>query len=171
MSKTVDKIRKLAKEAADKKVAEENDRIQQGIRSDLVTLEKILSMVKDHLVYKEVKPSYGRTTYVVVTEEIVLEDYANKPKYGSGTRIERTDGSYYSYPHTVITVNGHKYYHAADLLTRYKFDARKAMEKAEQEYEAARHRKEAIDDLEGLEPLIKELMLNYDKHLGANKVQ
>lgn len=166
---TVEKIRKLSQEAAAKKVQEEHDRIQKTVDADLEVLEKILAMVKDRLVYKEMEAPYqrGRKMYVVVTEQIVLQDYANRPEYGSGTEIKRTDGGYYSYPHIVIRVNGHTYYHASDLIAKYKLEAAKAMEKADAERDAASRRKAAIDSLSDLEPVIKELMLNYQKHLGV----
>lgn len=172
MSKTVDKIRKMSNEAAAKKIAEENERIQKSVDQDLAVLERILIMVKDNLIYKEIKNRHSnRSTYLVVTEEIVLEDYANKPEYGSGTSIKEVAAGYYTYRHTLITVNGHKYYHAIDLITRYKYEAAKAMKKAEAEYDAARARKEAIGDMEGLEPVIKSLMLNFNKHLLTKEVE
>jgi hypothetical protein len=170
MSKTVDKIRKMSQEAAAKKAAEENERIQKNVDKDLAVLETILAMVKDRLIYKEQeKPHTRRKMYVVATEEIILHDYANRPEYGTGTEIKQIEGGYYSYPHTLIKVNGHAYYHASDLITKYKYEAQKAMEKLDQERDAARNRIEAVQSLEDLEPMIKELMINYQKHLGIGE--
>lgn len=167
MSKTADKIRSLASKAAADKIAERQQAIEKAVNDDLEIIEKILSMVKDRLVYKEDKsPHSNRKIYVVVTEDIVLYDYSNAPEYGSGTSIRRIGADYYNYEHTQILVNGHRYYHASDLIEKYKYEARKAMEKTEAEYNAVRARKEAIDNLSDLEPVIKELMLNYQKHLG-----
>jgi hypothetical protein len=165
MSNAADKIRELSNEAAGKKLREEQQKVSERINQDLAVIEKILAMVKDRLIYKEDR-EHGRARYIVVTEEIVLDDYANPPKYGSGTRIKQVESTFYNYNHTAITVNGHSYLHAADLITKYKFDATKAMQKSEQEYDAARDRVEYIKSLEALEPTIKALMLNYQKHLG-----
>jgi hypothetical protein len=172
MSKTTDKILKLSKKAAADKIAEQKEQLENRVSQDIKVIETILEMVADRLVYKEIGlPHSSRKSFVVVTEDIVLQDYNTKPEYGSGTSIKRQEATYYSYPHTIIRVNGHKYYHAADLITRYKYDAQKAMEKSEAEYEAAKKRKEAIEDLEFLEPLMKELMLNYQKTLGKYQVE
>lgn len=165
---TADKIRKLTEKAAADKLAEQQKKLESDVNEDIKVIEKILAMVKDRLVYKEVKKPYSnKTDYVVVTEDIVLEDYSNKPEYGYGTEIKEIEAGYHGYRHTVIKVNGHIYYHASDLIAKYKFEAQKAMEKAEAEYDAARRRKEAIDNLADLEPVIKELVLNYQKHLGV----
>lgn len=167
MSKTANKIRELSKKAASEKIAEQQQAIEKNVNQDIAIIEKILAMVKDRLVYKEVTKVHSRRkTYVVVTEDIVLHDYSNRPDYGSGTEIKQIEGGYYSYPHTQIIVNGHIYLHASDLITKYKYEANKAMEKAEAEYRAAADRKEAIENLADLEPVIKELMLNYQGHLG-----
>lgn len=160
----------MSLDAATDKIKQEQERIQATVDKDIEVLDKILEMVSERLVYKEVKAKFSsRATYIVVTEDIVLEDYSNKPEYGSGTSIKQVAAGYYSYAHTSITVNGHKYYHASDLITKYKYEAQKAMEKAQAEYDAATARKEAIDRLAGLEPVIKELMLNWNKHLGYLK--
>lgn len=171
MSAVTDKIRDLSKQAADKKVAEEQKKIEENVNKDIKVIETILAMVKDRLVYKKARSSSYKDTYTVVTEEVVLQDYSNRPEYGSGTEIRQIEAGYYDYPHMQIRVNGHIYLHAVDLITAYKFNAKMAMEKAEIELDAARRRKELIESMEALEPVIKELMLNYDKHLGAKLVK
>ena len=172
MSKITDKIRKLSKEAADKKLAEEQSRSEKLVNDDLEIIERILKLVEEKLIYKEVKQLHSRRrTYVAITEDIVLKDYATKPEgYSSGgTSITWDEGGYYSYPHTVVRVNGHVYHHAGDLITKYKHEATKAMESTEKERDAAKARKEAIEELEYLEPTIKSLMLNYQESLGIKE--
>lgn len=169
MAKAVDKIRELSKQAAAKEIAERQAKVEESVNQDIAVIEKILAMVKDRLVYKETKaPHSNRRIYIVVTEDVVLQDYSNKPEYGSGTSIKQVEGSYYSHSHTVITVNGHKYYHAKDLIEKYKFDASMAFETLQVEYDAARDRKERLESMTDLEPVMKELMLNYHKHLDMD---
>jgi len=79
-------------------------------------LEKILAAVKDRLVYKEVNRSdyTRRKKYIVVTEDIVLQDYSTKNDgYSVETSIKLVPASYYTYEHIEIRVNGHLYYHAS----------------------------------------------------------
>lgn len=167
MNKAAEKIRKLSKQAAAEKIAERQAELETNVNKDIEVIEKILEMIKDRLVYKEAKsPHSNRVKYVVVTEDVVLHDYSNRPEYGAGTEIKQVGGSYYSHPHTQIRVNGHVYYHAKDLIEKYKFDARRAFEKLQVEYDAARDRKERIESMEDLEPVMKELMLSYQKHLA-----
>ena len=167
MSDIAKKILKQAKDAAKQRIEKENQQTEIRISADVEVINKILEMVKDRLVYKEFTPEHSsRKSYIVVTEEIVLQDYNNPPKYGSGTSIKQVEASYYTYRHTQIIVNGHHYYHASDLIAKYKHDANDVMKKAEKEYELARERKEAIDSMAYLEPVMKELVLNYNKHLG-----
>lgn len=169
MSNTISKIREMSQKAAQEKVAAEQKRIEDTVSKDIEVLNKILEMIKDGLVYKEVKPPFGRRSYQVVTEEVVLEDYSNKPEYGSGTKIEWNDGGYYGYPHTVIMVNGHVYSHAADMLRHYKYLAEQAMKKLNVEREAAKDRLDAVENLLVIGPAVKEIMTNYDKHLAEVK--
>lgn len=172
MSKVAEKIKALSNQVASEKLAEEQAKAEQRVAADIKIIEDILTLVKDRLIYKESEKAHSRRkTFLVVTEDIVLHDYSNPPEHGSGTSITWQDGSYYSYPHTTIKVNGHRYYHAADLITRYKHDAAEAMKRSEQEYEAAKKRKQAIEDLEDLEGVMKELMLNYQKTLGKYKLE
>lgn len=169
MSNAADKIRKLSLEAAEKKKSEREIEVQKLIDADIAVIERILKLVKDRLIYKEVG-QYSRKKYVVVTEDIALNDYANPSTgYSKETSIKQNDGGYYSYPHVVIRLGGHVYQYAGDLIAKYKYEADQAMKKADQEYEAAKRRKEAIDNLEDLEPVIKELMLNYQEKLGLEK--
>lgn len=168
MSNAADKLRKLSKEAAVKKISEQQAEIEKRVNQDIEIIDRVLAMVKDRLIYKEVEKAHSRRKeYLVVTEEIVLEDYSNPAQYNSGTKISWVEGGYYSYPHTEIKVSGHTYHHAADLITKYKHVANKAMEKSEAEYNAAKERKEAIENMEDLEQTIKALMLNYNQHLGS----
>ena len=79
MKSTADKIRELSLKAATDKAAEESKKIQERIDKDMEVLEKILAMVKDRLVYKDIAKFSGGRQYIVVTEEIVLADYAADP--------------------------------------------------------------------------------------------
>ena len=170
MNKAVEQIRKMAKEAADERIADEKKKLEVRVNNDLEVLEQIIAMVKDRLIYKDTKDGI-KTRYKVVTEEVVLKDYATPAQYSSGTAIERVESSFYKVPHTRIKVNGHVYYHAKDIFENYKWQARKASENAEKIYEITRAREDAIKELEAIEPVVKELMLNYEKHLDAkNKV-
>lgn len=170
MSSAADKIRELSKKAAAEKIEKQQKDVENSVNKDIEVIEKILEMVKDRLIYKEYTPANSRRkTYVIVTEDIVLEDYSNPPQYGSGTSIKHVGSDFYTYEHIAINVNGHKYYHAADLITKYRFDAKRAVEKAEAELKAANDRKYYLENMANLEPVLKDLMINHSKHLGLIK--
>lgn len=166
---TTSKIRDMARKAADEKIAADKAKLETAVTVDLEIIEKILAMVKDRLIYKVFSPQYGKKTYVVVTEEMVLADYTtkNERSYSHGTAIERVEASWGASAYTRIKVNGHIYYHAGDLFTKYKEEADTAAKKAQKEWELASERKGAIEELLALEPVVKEIMLNYQKHLSV----
>lgn len=164
MNKTVNKIKTLANKAAEDRLTNERQVVEDRVNADLQIIEKILEMVKDRLVYKEVK-NLG-TKYVVVTEEMVLADYTTKPEgYSSGTtEIKEQEGSYYSVRHIQIRVNGHIYYHAQDIFTKYEWEIKQLVENSEKERDIIQAKRRALQNMKELEPFVKEIMLNHQKH-------
>lgn len=166
MSDTIKKIRLVAKEAADKKFNEERKKLEDKSKEDLAILDKILKMVKDGFIYKTIGESWSKK-YIVVTEDIVFEDYTNPPKgYNSGkTGVFKQNASYYQIGDVLnIYVNGHVYYHAQDIFRRYEEELKKTMEKFEQEREIISRKQDGLKALKELEPAVKMIMLNHQKH-------
>jgi len=166
MSDTIKKIKALAKEAADKRFADERKKLEDSSKQDLAQLNAIIKMVEDGFIYKQVGDSSYNRKYIVVTEDIVFEDYTNPPKgYNSGkTGIFKQEQTYYQVHGTVIYVNGHTYYHAQDIFRRYEDEIKRVTESNDRERDLIRDKKNALDNLKELEPAVKAILLNYQKH-------
>lgn len=162
--KVEDKILKLANKAADAKLKVERDKARARADADIEVIKSIVSMVKDGLVYKRV----GRfdSKYVLVTEDMVLEDYTNPAdSYSKETKIETLTMQYSCGPKYLrIKVSGHQYEHAKDIFNRFKFETEKAVELASQELDKARERQRLVKKLERQTPFIKEMMIRYQEY-------
>lgn len=165
MSNTVEKIKLLAAKAAKAKIDDALERAKATTDNDIATIEKILSMVKDRLIYKKVGDSWN-AKYIVVTEDIVLNDYINQAAYDRDTSISKVSRSSYDVDHILIRVGGHCYYHAQDLFKRYEWEIAKAVEKLNQERDIISRKEEALKNLKDSEPVVKTILLNYQNHLS-----
>jgi len=159
MSKIEDTLKRLADKAYKEKVTVEKAAIEKRYLSDKELLEQILEIVKSRLVYKEIgEYSYDRQ-YVVVTEEMLLEDYTSPPKnsWGAGTKIE-AKGKYLT-----ISVNGHRYQHLGELFKTYKESIDKAIEDTQWQRDKLYEQRKELKQLNEQEPKIKKMLLEYNQ--------
>lgn len=154
MSDTVKKIKAIAKKAADERFANERAKLEENSKQDLAQLDRIIKMVEDKLVYKTVGDSWNKK-YVVVTEDIVFEDYTTSPKgYSQGkTGIFKNEATYYQIAGVVIYVNGHVYYHAQDIFRRYENEVEQAIAITDAERDLVQKKKDGLKALKNLNQL------------------
>lgn len=155
--KTIEqKLTALADKAYKDKVKIEKVAIEKRYLGDKQMLEQILEIVKSRLVYKEVGDSWSKK-YLVVTEEMLFEDYTTEPKnsWNRGTKIEK-NGKYFT-----ITVNGHRYSHLGELFKTYRNDIEEAIKKNQQESDMLYEKRKTIENLEKEEPKIKQMLSDY----------
>ena len=156
------KIIKLANKAFEEKIKAQQKNIKEKYELDRVVLEKIIKFVEDRLFYKKTGDSWN-PKYTVVTEEILLNDYANPAEYNRSTEISGNGNL------LKIKVSGHYYYHIANLINTYEEDIKDALEKNQWEREKLYEKSGLIEEIKKKEPLIKKLFIDYQNILEDNK--
>ena len=164
MSRIEEKLKELADNAYKEKVKSEKKAIEQRYLKDKTLLSDILEVVKKGLVYKEVGDTWNRK-YVVVTEEILFDDYTTPAKnsWSSGTEM-KSDGR-----HLTIKVNGNLYKHLGGLLEDYKEKIEKSIELNQYERDRLYDKRNLIENLEKQERHIKNMLEEYQASIQANE--
>ena len=122
---TAEKIQKKKEEYLEAKKEEEMKRLDSKLNREEKDVEKILEMVHDTLLYKDVS---GRLStfrkYAIVTEEMFLADYTTVQDCGYSMGINWTsEEQLRAYPSVcVVSVNGNNYYDIRRAVERYRKD-------------------------------------------------
>ncbi|MGX8833981.1 hypothetical protein ACWG0P_07185 [Amedibacillus sp. YH-ame6] len=116
----ISKIKELAYENVNKKLEEERKATEKKINEDIDKVEKVLSYIKNKLIYKEVKGINGWNTvgYVLVDEEIFFNDYNDEKDntYRKGIVFNKERRRHDS----LLSVNGNHYYDIRNIIENYK---------------------------------------------------
>ena len=130
------------------KQAKEIEEVKERIKKDKEVIARAIQLVKDHTLYKKVTSDYGWSySYVLVTEEMLKEDYLKNPVSFSrrGIYFYDKDEKYRKYNTGILKVNGETYY-----------DIRYALEDYERELVEKKNRVESlVEDIRNIENDIK----------------
>lgn len=111
----------LAEAQIAEKQAKEIEAVKQRIDADKELLKEAIALVNSHTLYKKVVTSNGNYKYVLVTEEMLKEDYLGEPlrKYAhKGIQFYYDDWKE-KYNKGIMEVNGHTYYDIRYALNEY----------------------------------------------------
>ena len=120
-----DKLLKLAKENVNKKMEEEQKRIEKQIKKEEQYVKFILELIEKNMLYKKIGDWNNPTKYELITEKIFFEDYAKlEPKNSWSKKLQIKGQEYWdsnSYK-LEIEVNGEKYFHIGYIINNFEND-------------------------------------------------
>lgn len=159
----ISKIKELAYENVNKKLEEEKLATEKKIKEDIDKVEKVLSYIKNKLIYKKVKGINGWNTenYVLVNEEIFFNDYNNEPDSLYRRGIDFYEKRQYSDP--LVSVNGVRYYDIRNIIRNYKSkfdDHKRSLDRLNENFKEIEKQGELLLKQEGN---IKKLIEEYKK--------
>lgn len=145
---------------------QEIQKVKERLEKNKETLKEAINLVNTHTLYKvEEDPIYHRkTTYKLVTVEMLKEDYLKEPKpyCASGIQFDYNyDSGYYN--KGILNVNGEVYYDIRYALKRYE----KVMAEKERSvnllFERLSDLKKDLEALEATYPSLKQAIEEWQQ--------
>lgn len=157
----ISKIKEKAYDNVNKKLAEERQKTEEKINSELEIVEEALKYINNKLLFKEIGDSWN-CNYALVTEEIFFDDYTKEGEYSwqKGLKINHKREKKYD---PFILVNGKSYYDIRYIIRNYQETFDYYNEKLRNLASSFREIEEKVKELKKKEPLIKKLIEEYQK--------
>ena len=146
-----------AKKEVEKTTQEKIKQMELTLNNDIEKLERLIGEVENNLLYKSEKYKY-----ILVTKEIIYEDYKKEQKYSGGGIRYNGDFKNYSY---YVSVNGEYYYHVGNVIDRHIKDIDEALEKNSWERDKLYEKKQLMDTLKEQHKPIIDMITSYNKYV------
>lgn len=120
-----EKIQLEVQKSLDEKRLSEIGRLGEQLEKDRESIEKVLKLIHESLLYKKIESSYSSVKkYEIVTEDIFLQDYTEECKgYWSKGVIWTDEYTMSKYPWSeIVKVNGNRYYDIRCFVRAYESD-------------------------------------------------
>lgn len=170
------KILKLAKETANKKIKEEKEIIEKRLNNEIDDVKFILELINKKMLYKRKGESYNPKGYELITEDIFLQDYFEKePKNSWSNRLqikdrETWDSEYYEIK---IEVNGERYFHIGCIINDFEKELKNKKERIKRINRDLWEIEKDFNDFKKQESIIKQMIEDYhstEKTLNSKSI-
>ena len=164
MREIENKILKLAKETANKKIKEEQERIENKLNNEIDDVKFILELINKKMLYKREGKSYDVKGYKLVTEDIFLQDYFEKePKnnWEKKLQIQERDGWDNEYYKLKIEVNGERYFHIGYIINDFETELKNKKNRIERINSDLWEIEKDFNEFTKQEPIIKQMIEDY----------
>jgi hypothetical protein len=139
-----------------KKIETQKKQIETKLNTEIDTLEKIITLISQKVLYKK-----HNNKYILVTENVLLEDYSRETKYGWQKGVEYKEEDDYRTPKINIKVNGESYHHIGYLLYDYEKQLNDKIKTSHYQWQQLTEQKEVYDNLRKQEPMIIKLITDF----------
>lgn len=176
MSDIENKILKLAKETANKKIKEEQEQIEKKLNNEIEDVKFILELINKRMLYKRKVEYYNIKGYELITEDIFLQDYFEKdPKnsWNKKLQIKEKDSWNSEWYKLEIEVNGERYFHIGYIINDIEKELENKKDRLKRINEDLWKIEKDFDEFKKQEPIIKQMIEDYhliDKEFNSESI-
>lgn len=164
----IEDISKTLYEMAEKKAKEEMDKFlqekQNSLNAEVKELTRLLEEVENHVVYKRVDYKY-----VLVTKDILFEDFQKKGTSGYVKKIFYNDD--FRYSNHYVRVSGEYYYHVGSIVQKHLEDIDQAIKLTSNELDKLDEKRRAVERIRDQHQNIIAIYNEYEKAIREQRAK
>ncbi len=144
---------------------QEIEKVKRRLDADKEILKQAIELVNSHTLYKKVDRRGYKLQYVLVTEEMLKEDYLKESKYHSGINFYFEDyGDRYYYNRGIMQVNDETYYDIRYVLQEYENSVHKKERDLTYLEDSLRKVKQELEEMNQAFPSIKKAIIEWQEY-------
>lgn len=165
-----EKINAVIKSQIEAKRLAETERMEKQLERDVSDIGRVLEMIQKTLLFKKIPSQYGgKDRYLIVTEQMFLDDYTGEPenKFSSKGIIFTSEEDLLKYYNPIVKVNGHRYYDVRNFIYVYSNDIDACKDRLETVFKKLHEVEDQYKNLMESFPSMQKMIMEWaEKHQG-----